>query len=394
MKELDMSKVVLIRCDSYDYQTVRAAVQRGLDLLGGAVSFIRTGEKILLKPNLLTGEVPDKCVTTHPAVFKAVGEILQQAGANLTYGDSPGFGSPAGAARKAGIAQAAEDLGIEMADFKNGQEIFFNEGVQNKKFEIAAGVLSADGIVSLPKLKTHALTSLTGAIKNQFGCIPGLLKGEYHVKLPQVNNFAQMLVDLNSYLKPRLFIMDGIKAMEGNGPRNGTVRQMNIILLSSDPVALDATVVRLVGLQPEGISTLKLGLASGLGTYLSNDIELLGDNFNQFIVNDFKVKAEKNNNGASIPDLLTNQLVPRPVIRQAECAKCGVCIKVCPVNPKVLSWPNGDEEKPPVYDYSRCIRCYCCQELCPEGVVEVYVPAGRRFIDWVQKAGRSNRPAN
>jgi len=369
-------------------------VQRGIDLLGGANSFVQAGEKILLKPNLLAGDVPEKCVTTHPIVFKAVGEIFQATGAVLSYGDSPGFGSPGGVARKAGIAQAADELGIDMADFRNGQEIFFAEGVQNKKFVIAAGVMAADGIVSLPKLKTHALTSLTGAIKNQFGCVPGILKGEYHVKLPQVNNFAQMLVDLNSCLKPRLFIMDGIQAMEGNGPRNGTVRPMNIILLSSDPVALDATVCRLVGLQPGSVSTLQLGMASGLGTYRSSEIQLVGDDINQFLVKDFKVKIEKNTSGANIPTLVANHLVPRPVIREADCIKCGICINVCPVNPKVLSWPNGDQDKAPVYDYSRCIRCYCCQELCPEGVIEVHVPKGRRFIDWVQKVGRPSRPAN
>jgi uncharacterized protein (DUF362 family) len=138
-------------------------------------------------------------------VFKAVGEVLQGVGANLSYGDSPGFGSPESAARKAGIADAAMELKIRLADFKSGEEIFFEAGVQNKKFIIAKGALKCDGMVSLPKLKTHALTRMTGSIKNQFGCVPGILKGEYHVKLPDLQNFAQMLVDLNSFLKPRLF---------------------------------------------------------------------------------------------------------------------------------------------------------------------------------------------
>ncbi|MDD3364968.1 MAG: DUF362 domain-containing protein, partial [Syntrophomonas sp.] len=199
-----MSKVVLIMCTSYDYSEVKKAVERGLNIIGGPLAFVKPGENILLKPNLLTGDPPEKCVTTHPVVFKAVGEILQGVGANLSYGDSPGFGTPESASRKAGIAQGAAELHIDLADFRNGEEVFFEAGVQNKKFVIARGALASDGIVSLPKLKTHALTRMTGSIKNQFGCVPGVLKGEYHVKLPDLNNFAQMLVDLNSFLKPRL----------------------------------------------------------------------------------------------------------------------------------------------------------------------------------------------
>lgn len=117
------------------------------------------------------------------------------------------------------MTEVADKLGIHLADFQNGKEIYFEEGKQNKKFIIAKGVLDADGIISLPKLKTHGYAKMTGCIKNQFGCIPGKLKGEFHVKLPDVNDFARMLVDLNKLVKPKLYIMDGIIAMDGNGPR-------------------------------------------------------------------------------------------------------------------------------------------------------------------------------
>jgi uncharacterized protein (DUF362 family)/NAD-dependent dihydropyrimidine dehydrogenase PreA subunit len=379
-----MSKVAVIRCASYDYDEVKKAVKRGLDLIGGVPSFIKPGEKILLKPNLLTGEPPEKCVTTHPAVFKAVGELLLSEGAILCYGDSPGFGSPGAVARKAGIADAAQELGIDLVDFRNGEEVFFAEGIQNKKFIIAKGILASDGVVSLPKLKTHGLTQMTGSIKNQFGCIPGILKGEYHVKLPELKNFAQMLVDLNNLLKPRLFIMDGIMAMEGNGPRGGRPRHMKVLLFSNDPVALDATVCRIIGLQPETIPTLELGLKSGLGTYRYQDIELLGDDIGLFVAADFDVKKESAAHPKKIPGLLTNLLVARPVINKEGCVKCGVCIEVCPVNPKVLAWPDDDRTKPPFYDYNRCIRCYCCQELCPEGTIVINVPVLRRVINRIK----------
>jgi uncharacterized protein (DUF362 family) len=151
-----MSTVAVISCGTYDYQAVKAAVKKGLDLLGGAGRFARTGEKILLKVNLLVGEAPEKCVTTHPAVLRAAGELFKQAGARLYYGDSPSFGSTLAAARKAGMTAPAKEAGIELADFGKGEPVSFAEGRQNRNFVIAKPVLESDGVISLPKLKTHA----------------------------------------------------------------------------------------------------------------------------------------------------------------------------------------------------------------------------------------------
>jgi uncharacterized protein (DUF362 family) len=181
-----MSKVVLIRCGSYDCNEVKKAVQKGIDLLGGPLAFVKPNEKILLKPNWIMAVPPERCATTHPMVLKAVAEVFKSAGAKLTYGDSPGFSSPEIAAQKTGSAAVASELGIPLADFHTGQEIFFPEAIQNKKFTIAKGVLESDGLISLPKLKTHGFLKLTGSIKNQLGCVPGMLKGEFHVKLPNV----------------------------------------------------------------------------------------------------------------------------------------------------------------------------------------------------------------
>ncbi|HEO71926.1 MAG TPA: DUF362 domain-containing protein, partial [Candidatus Hydrogenedentes bacterium] len=169
------SAVALVRCEDYDVERVHDAVGEGLALLGGVEQLVKIGEKTLLKPNLLSGKPPEKAVTTHPSVFGAVARYWLDAGASLTYGDSPGFGKPESVARKAGLADVAEKLGIPCADFVNGRQISYAEGKLIKQFTLAEGVLEADAVVSLPKLKTHALTRLTGAVKNQFGCIPGLL---------------------------------------------------------------------------------------------------------------------------------------------------------------------------------------------------------------------------
>ena len=168
-----MSKVALVRCENYEYENVRSAVQRGIDLLGGAGHFAASGEKILFKPNWLVADPPERLTTTHPMVFKAVVQVFKTTGAALSFGDSPAIQSPEHASRATGFLPIAEEEGVALADFKQGREIVFDEGVQNKRFIIANGALDCDGIVSLPKLKTHGLERMTGCIKNQFGCVRG-----------------------------------------------------------------------------------------------------------------------------------------------------------------------------------------------------------------------------
>ena len=365
------SKVAIVRCGSYDTEEVRKAVSRGLELMGGAETFVKQGEKILLKVNLLVGEVPEKCVNTHPSVFRAVAELFAAEGAIVQYGDSPGFGAPHAAAKKAGIADVADELKLEPADFKEGREVFFEQGNQNKSFYIANGVLDADGLISLPKMKTHGLERFTGAIKNQFGCVVGMRKGEFHVKLPDATDFARMLVDLNSFIKPRLYIMDGIMAMEGNGPRGGTPRAMNVLLFSTDPVALDATASRMINLNPLYVPTTLVGGETGAGTFKEDEIEIVGDVLKDFICMDFNVertpvKTVKRNR---VNTFLNNRLISKPVIIEEKCTQCGTCVHSCPVEGKAINWLNGDKTKAPVYDYKKCIRCYCCQEMCPESAI-------------------------
>ena len=377
-----MSKVVLIRCDSYEADTVRNAVRKGVDLLGGVSKFAKKNEKILLKVNLLVGDSPDKCVNTHPSVFRAVGELFKTTGAQVWYGDSPAFGSTLGAAKKAELTGPAQEAGLELKEFQQGTEVIFAEGKQNKKFTIAKAVLESDGVISLPKLKTHGFEKFTGSVKNQFGCIPGLLKGEFHVKLPDANHFARMLVDLDSLVRPRLYVMDGIIAMEGNGPRGGNPKPLNVLLFSEDPIALDATVCRIIGLDPDLVPTVKFGAECGRGVSALDAIELAGDGFEQFRADSFDIDRSpiKPYKPSGVMKFFSNALVAKPVINKRKCTKCGTCIKVCPANPKAVDWVNGDTSRPPEHRYAICIRCYCCQELCPEKAIDLKKPLIRRLF--------------
>jgi uncharacterized protein (DUF362 family)/NAD-dependent dihydropyrimidine dehydrogenase PreA subunit len=376
-----MAKVALVYCEKYDLDEVRKSVGQGLDLLGGIDQFSRPNEKILVKVNLLVGDDPSKCVNPHPLVFQAVLEELLETGSALSFGDSPGFGSPKAAARQAGLLPVADKLNVPLADFETPLTRFYEDTHLIKQFTFAKDVVDSDGLISLCKLKSHGLTRLTGAIKNQFGCIPGMLKAEFHSRMPNSDLFSQMLVDVNLALKPRLFIMDGIIAMEGNGPRNGTPRPMHVLLFSTDSVALDAVVCRMVNLDESLVEPVKYGNAFGLGS--SQNIELVGDPLERFFTPNFKVNRvkvssiEKRRSAAGT--LLRNNLVPRPVISSQKCNLCGRCVTVCPAKPKALSWANG-KEKPPVYNYDQCIRCYCCQELCPHDAITIKVPPLGRLI--------------
>ena len=211
---MTQSAVVVVRCDTYADECVLAAVEAAVEKIGGISRFARPGERIVLKPNVLVGTNPQKCVSTHPSVFSAVGRLLQHGGADVVYGDSPSFGNTEGHLKRAGLSRAADRLGISLADFTKGTNVSHGDALLIKSFVVANGVLESDGVVSLPKLKTHPLTRITGAIKNQFGCIPGLLKSQYHVKLPDPYDFATMLVDLNTLIRPRLYVMDAVMAME------------------------------------------------------------------------------------------------------------------------------------------------------------------------------------
>lgn len=379
---MNKAKVALVRCDTYEEDKVFRAIRKGLDLIGGVSVLAKRNEKIVMKPNVLIGANPEKCVTTHPVVFKAVGRLFMEAGVSVYYGDSPAFGRAELNMRIAGLKRVGDEVGFSLADFDAGRSIRHPEGLLVKSFVVANGVLNCDGMVSLPKLKTHGLVRFTGAVKNQFGCVPGLLKSQYHVKLPDPYDFATMLVDLNTLVKPRLCVMDGIVAMEGNGPRSGRPKKMNVLLFSTDPIALDATACRIIDLDPEVVPTSKPGEQSGLGTYHIENIELVGENMEQFFAPEFDVVRTPPISCTSSPlkNYAKNQICDRPVIDKSKCTNCGTCVNMCPVDPKAVNWHTGDKSRQPTYKYDLCIRCYCCQEMCPEGAIMLERPLLARLF--------------
>ena len=372
--------VALVPTVDYVQKNVDAAVRTGIGLLGGIEKFVSTDEKILLKPNLLLGALPQKAITTHPAVFSAVARLLRESGyEHLSYGDSPGnpVTSPEKAAGVSGIAEAAEHWRLEKADFDNGSVVSFPEGKRAHSFYLCNGVQDCDAFINICKMKTHALERITGAVKNLYGCICGVNKAAGHAAYPNSDVFAEMLADIHRYIRPRLHIMDGITAMEGNGPSSGTPVNMNVLLFSDDPVALDTVFCSLVSLDPASVPTCVKGSAFGIGTMDPDEITVRtpeGDltpaeaavRYGNPSFNVDREHLKRSLFMKLIPLLPSMQ--PRPKVDRSACVACGICMEACPVPEKAVTSGNGQKAK---YDYSKCIRCFCCQEMCPAKAISV-----------------------
>lgn len=387
-----MGVVALVKCDTYDEAAVYSAVKTGVELLGGLSEFVSPRERILLKPNLLSKALPQKAVTTHPAVFAAVARLLRESGyENVSYGDSPGSPatSPDRASDACGIKAQAIKYKIKLADFESGVQTAFPEGRVCRGFQLCRGAAEAEAIINLPKMKTHALERITGAMKNMYGCVCGTNKAAGHVRFPNSYMFADMIADLHRLLRPRLHILDGISAMEGNGPTSGVPTPMNVLLFSSDAVALDSVYASLVHLSPEDVPTCVSGFKAGLGLMSEGEVVVrtpegeltLSQAREKYGKADFDVFRGKMTGGTWGKFLpLLPFLQDRPRVDLKKCVACGVCREACPVPSKAVSSGNGKKAR---YDYKKCIRCYCCQEMCPAKAITIYrSPLNRLFSGW------------
>ncbi|MDO5361801.1 MAG: DUF362 domain-containing protein [Eubacteriales bacterium] len=374
------SKVILLPCEEYEEENIYTLLKKALELLGGIESLIKKEEKILLKPNLLKRAEVEKAVITHPVVVGAFARILREKGyQNLVLADSCGHGTTKAVIKGTGMDTYLEKYEIPAIDYSQGISVKYPQGVQAKEFVIPKELLESDCVISLCKMKTHALERVTGAVKNSYGFIYGLHKAKGHTLYPSADSFARMLVDLNKYVAPRLYIMDGIVAMEGNGPGSGDPTPMKVMLVSKDPVALDSVFCRLVHLKPEMVPTNYHGEKMGLGTWKEEEIELLTpegeismtEAVSRYGNPSFNVdRTEVRHNIWTKMAGALKLFQKKPYIDEARCIRCGICVKSCPVPGKAVDFQKG-RDKPPVYDYRKCIRCFCCQEMCPEKAIKV-----------------------
>ncbi|MGI6021332.1 MAG: DUF362 domain-containing protein [Lachnospiraceae bacterium] len=378
------SQVILVPCSSYDREEVYEALKCGMELLlspeKAPEDIIKKDESVLLKLNLLRPEKPEKAVTTHPAVFEAMIRYLMENGYNnLFYGDSPSSNDPEKAALVSGAFDTAEKYGVKAADFSNGKKVPVPSGSAAKEFHIANACLESDALINMCKMKTHGLERITGAVKNLYGCIYGTNKTIGHARYPSAGRFAAMLAELNRYIAPRFTVMDGISAMDGNGPANGNPFHMGVLLFGFDPVAIDSVFSSLVYLDPALVPTNIMGMNFGIGTWKSNEISVItpdgtmtvAEAASRFGKRDFNVDrgGEVKKSWRIFAAALT-PFAKKPSLNKTECIRCGICEKCCPAEGKAvkLSEKSGGY---PEFDFRKCIRCFCCQEMCPRGAIEI-----------------------
>ena len=374
------SKVVLLPCGEYDEEKVYTLLKQGLYLVGGVEALIPKDAKILLKPNLLKRAEVEKAVITHPVVVGAFARILRENGyEQIVLADSCGHGTTQAVIRGTGMDTYLEKYQIPAIDYSEGIKVDYPQGIQAKELILPKELLEQNCVISLSKMKTHALERITGAVKNSYGFVYGFHKAKGHTQYPSADSFARMLIDLNKCVAPKLYVVDGIVAMEGNGPGSGDPVQMNVMLMSTDPVALDSVFSRLVYLKPEMVPTNYHGEKMGLGTWKEEEITLLtpdgeismSEAVKRYGNPQFNVdRTEVRKNIWTRMAGALNIFQKKPYIENDKCVHCGICVQSCPVPGKAVDFRKG-KDKPPVYDYKKCIRCFCCQEMCPKKAIQV-----------------------
>lgn len=356
------------KCSSYESSELDKVLEESINLIGGVARFIPKNATVLIKPNFLRAASRESMVLTDPAVVRAVALICFQAGAGkVLVGDSPAAGSLKPVLQKSGYLDILANTGIEYVEFNEWVE---KKGTEFPHLILAKAVFDADVVINIAKVKTHAHTGLTLAVKNCFGCIPGLRKSQWHVKAGKDPlHFAKMLVDVALLVNPTLNILDAVWGMEGNGPGNGTPRKFNAILASDNPFALDMIMAKILGYPLDQLPVHNAAKEMGVEPSTIDEIEILGDPLCDFIVKDLKhaVQGEMSMLPGFLVRFLRNHATPKPFMIAEKCKKCQKCVEICPVHCITLS----EQDKYPVIDRSKCIHCFCCQEVCPHDAVIV-----------------------
>jgi len=354
LKESMIEKVQILAIDPN--LPLEELYQQGGDLLRETLiqyrNLFKKGDRVLVKPNLLSARDIDMGVTTHPKTLEVVLEFLLGLETLPFVGDSPPDGNGYAVAKKTGLIEVCEKYNVDFVELDEPVKVKHSG---EYSFSISKKVLDADKIVNLAKLKTHSLTILTLAVKNTFGCVPGKEKASWHFKALNNNNFAKLMVEICSAVNPTLSIVDGLVAHEGNGPSNGKPKRQGVIFLSENPFALDDAVASCLGLPrkkyPILIEAGKMKLIpqyqttgewAGTMTLPKTSLVFSGLSFISNRFNTFKKK---------------------PSIDEDQCIKCRKCERNCPVQAIDIDSFN--------IDYSKCIRCYVCHEVCPEDAIQL-----------------------
>ncbi|MGI5888106.1 MAG: DUF362 domain-containing protein [Oscillospiraceae bacterium] len=366
-----MDKVFYRKLDSYeDSEAVVETIASLLDNCGMDRDF--SGKTVLIKPNMLRRCKPQDAITTDPSVVRAVLAYFSRHGAGkLIVYDSPGGVNTAemtlASYRACGFSGPAEEFGAELSTDIDSTDAVLENG---SSVPVSNVILSADVVINVCKLKTHAMAGLSAAAKNMFGAVPGTVKAETHLRFPDRDRFCTEICLLAKRIAPEVSICDAVVGMEGDGPAAGTPRKYGFLAASRDPFLLDRVLAYAIGMKPEEARTVESSISLGFAPEDVNDIDIEGDEI--VPLKDVKrAKSASFNLADDVPGifrpvvkLVFSCVTSRPAIGK-NCVGCGRCAQSCPR--KAITISDGRAS----IDYSKCIKCFCCHELCPQKAVYI-----------------------
>ena len=366
--------VFLQPCNTYDRETILPLVQAIFDAHGGISKYARPGIRVVIKPNLVAKKKPEEAATTHPSIVWACAKLCVDAGADVVIAESPGglYDKPVlkSLYRVCGIEGAAEDSGAVLNYDTSVTHVDNPDGFYLKSLDVLTPLANADVIINLAKLKTHGMMTYTGAVKNMFGSIAGLVKAEYHCKMPSYDAFADTILDIYTAVRPTLNIIDGIVSMHKDGPTAGEPIETGILISSENGYHADRVAIACIQGDVTRIPMMRAALRRGFLSENLDDIEVRGASISSVVCKKFVVKYNDDGSKLHFSDgflgkMLLSVLKPKPVVTK-KCKSCGECAMCCPV--KAICVEKG---KPASINLELCIRCYCCQELCPFKAVKI-----------------------
>ena len=380
-EKFDLDKVSVIGCKSYDINQLDFIIERHFKELDPKGLLIKKGANVVIKPNLLLRRTPEEATTTHPEFIAAIIRAVKRRGGVPVIAESPG-----GAYTKFNLHSVYSLCGIEEIARREGAQLNYDTGYHEvvsedgkvcRSFNMIDPIARADIVISAAKLKTHAMMNYTGAVKNLFGVVPGLMKPEFHYRFPKKADFGNMLVDICERVKPAISFIDGIEGMEGNGPSGGSKRFVGLTLAGLNPHAVDLLASRLIGFSPKEVPTVAAAIERSLCPGSIDGLEIVGERVERYLTDFAKPDSMGTDVLAKMPAFIRRPLVksltPKPFIVRSTCIGCGKCIESCPQ--KTIRLVN----KKAVINYSKCIRCYCCHEMCPEKSIAIKKSLMGRF---------------
>jgi uncharacterized protein (DUF362 family) len=280
-------QVSLLSANSYELPQLRPSLEKLLQPLGGISYYIKPGDRVLLKPNLLTGSRPTKECITRPEIVYCVAQMVKEAGGKPFLGDSPAFGTAKGVAKANGYLPLMKALEIPIVEFKGKR--YQTEHEDFNHLRLSKEAMEADVVINLPKVKSHCQLTITLGVKNLFGCVPGKMKAWWHMEAGKdAHHFAKMLITTANAIKPDLTIIDGIIGHEGNGPSGGEPRELGVLGASPDVFALDWAMAHILQVNPQSVPTLavqdRLGYTSDL-----NLIDFPLSHPSELVISDWKL---------------------------------------------------------------------------------------------------------